>query len=72
MSIKELASLIGQTITIRDIRTGVCFPATINDVRSNFGKTQLKVETRNEWGEAFITWFEPSASELATVSSDLK
>lgn len=61
MSIKELASLIGKELFLRDSRTGTHYPATVFDVRSSFGKTQLKVSTGSE---ADASWFEPTRNEL--------
>lgn len=61
MSIKELASLIGKEVFVRDSRTGCHFLAAIFDVRTSFGKVQFKVSTGSE---ADATWFEPTQYEM--------
>lgn len=55
--------LVGKTIHIFVKRTGINYQAVIMDARSNYGKTQIRVKCPH------ARWFEPTASELATAST---
>lgn len=66
MSVKDLAAMIGQTITLYDKRTDARYDQPVVDVRTNFGKVQIKVYNTCR------DWFEPTSAELSTLSNTSK
>ena len=57
---KGLLKYIGKTIEIYDRRAGVSYPATINDVRRNFGSDEIQLVDNGPW-------FQPTKKEWDSV-----
>lgn len=60
IKMKKLAKLFGAVITLTDVRTGVGYSATIDDVKTEWGKIRITLM-------GGTSWFEPTMAELRSA-----